>query len=79
VEGAPLGATLTEASQSRRRFLAILSRELRTALISVLLGIDEMQEDERFCEARPTFTMMRRNIKLQAQIIEQLMDVTKRE
>jgi hypothetical protein len=38
-----------------------------------------MQEDERFCEARPTFTMMRRNIKLQAQIIEQLMDVTKRE
>jgi PAS domain S-box-containing protein len=58
------------------RFLAMLAHELRTPLMPVLLCIGEMQEDPRFAEALPTLGMMRRNIELQARLLEELMDFT---
>ena len=58
------------------RFLAMLAHELRTPLMPVLLGITEMQEDGRFAGAEPILAMMRRNIELQARLIEELSDFT---
>ena len=52
----------------------MLAHELRTPLMPVLLGISEMQEDGRFAEAGPILAMMRRNIELQARLLEELMD-----
>jgi PAS domain S-box-containing protein len=63
-------------AQARDRFLAIVSHELRTPLAPVLLGLDELQEDERFADARATIAMMRRNLKLQLRLIEDLNDLT---
>ena len=56
------------------RFLAMLTHELRTPLMPVLLGISEMEENGRFGEAGPILAMMRRNIELQARLLEELMD-----
>jgi len=64
------------ASLPKDRFLAMLAHELRTPLMPVLLGISEMQEDGRFAEAAPVLAMMRRNIELQARLLEELMDFT---
>jgi PAS domain S-box-containing protein len=64
------------AALAKDRFLAMLAHELRTPLMPVLLGISEMQEDGRFGEAKPILAMMRRNIELQARLIEELMDFT---
>ena len=64
------------ASLPKDRFLAMLAHELRTPLMPVLLGISEMQEDGRFGEAGPILAMMRRNIELQARLLEELMDFT---
>jgi PAS domain S-box-containing protein len=58
------------------RFLAMLAHELRTPLMPVLLCLGEMQEDPHFVEALPTLGMMRRNIELQARLLEELMDFT---
>jgi signal transduction histidine kinase len=63
-------------SLPKDRFLAMLAHELRTPLMPVLLGISEIQEDGRFAEAGPILAMMRRNIELQARLLEELMDFT---
>ena len=68
---------LVEAAHAKDQFLAMLSHELRTPLTPVLLGVVELQEDERFAEARPTLAMMRRNIELQSRLLDELMDFTR--
>jgi signal transduction histidine kinase len=65
-----------EAAPPKDRFLAMLSHELRTPLMPVLLGVDELGDDERFAAARPTLTMMRRNIEVQSRLLEELTDFT---
>jgi PAS domain S-box-containing protein len=65
-----------ETALPKNRFLAMLAHELRTPLMPVLLGISEMQEDGRFAEAKPILAMMRRNIELQARLLEELTDFT---
>lgn len=67
-------AVLIEGPVGKDRFLAMLSHELRTPLTPVLLGVVDLQEDERFAEARPTLTMMRRNIEVQARLLDELTD-----
>jgi PAS domain S-box-containing protein len=64
------------ASLPKDRFLAMLAHELRTPLMPVLLCIGELQSDERFREAGPLLAMMRRNIELQARLLEELADFT---
>jgi PAS domain S-box-containing protein len=66
----------TDAALSKDRFLAMLAHELRTPLMPVLLGISEMQGDSRFADAASTLAMMRRNIELQARLLEELSDFT---
>jgi len=65
-----------QTALSKDRFLAMLSHELRTPLMPVLLCIGELEENEDFAEAMPILTMMRRNIELQARLLEELSDFT---
>jgi two-component system CheB/CheR fusion protein len=58
------------------RFLAMLSHELRTPLTPALLGIAELQLDERFAEAGPVLAMIRRNLETQGRLLEELKDFT---
>jgi two-component system, chemotaxis family, CheB/CheR fusion protein len=66
----------TEAAIAKDRFLAMLAHELRTPLTPVLLGVAELDQDERLAEARPVFAMMRRNLELQSRLLEELLDFT---
>jgi two-component system CheB/CheR fusion protein len=70
-------AELVEQSLSKDRFIAMLSHELRTPLSPISLGVEELREDERFIEAWPTLTMIRRNVDLQSRLLEELFDFTK--
>ena len=74
----PTETSLAVLSSSllKDRFLAMLSHELRAPLTPVLLGADELLEDERFIEARPVLTMIRRNLKLQSRLLDELADFT---
>lgn len=63
-------------SLGKDRFIAVLAHELRTPLSPALLGLEDLQEDERFTEARPVLTMIRRNIELQSRMLEELTDFT---
>jgi len=67
---------LAEAAQTKDRFLAMLSHELRTPLTPALFGVQELQEDDRFIEARPILAMIQRNLQLQAQLLGDLIDFT---
>lgn len=67
-------ATPTEAALAKDRFLAVLSHELRTPLTPALLGLRELEEDERLLEVRPTLALIRRNLELQSALIEELMN-----
>ncbi|MDR3405771.1 MAG: PAS domain-containing sensor histidine kinase [Chthoniobacter sp.] len=67
---------LAEAAQTKDRFLAMLSHELRTPLAPVLLGVQELHEDDRFADARPVLAMIRRNLQLQVQLLGDLIDFT---
>jgi PAS domain S-box-containing protein len=69
-------ADAAKSGPAKDRFLAMLAHELRTPLMPVLLGISEMQEDERFADARTTLEMMRRNIEMQSRLLEELTDFT---
>ena len=75
-ELAPREAALAEALLGKDRFLAILSHELRTPLTPILLGVQELEDDERFAAARSTLTMIRRNIELQSRLLEELSEFT---
>ena len=72
-------AALSLELQGRDRFVAMLAHELRTPLTPALLGVQSLEEDERFAEARPALTMIRRNIELQARLLETLFDFTRLE
>lgn len=66
-----------EASRLKDEFLAALSHELRTPLTPVLLSAAAMQEDDRLPdETRSELAMIRRNIELEARLIDDLLDLT---
>jgi two-component system CheB/CheR fusion protein len=75
VPALPLPSAASPAAV-KDRFLAMLSHELRTPLTPALLGVAELLDDERFAEARPVLTMIRRNIELQSRLLEELTDFT---
>ncbi len=74
-EAARREAELVAALQGKVRFLAMLS--LRMSQLIVLLNLDELQEDERFAEARAVIEVIRRNVELQSRLLEELMESTK--
>jgi PAS domain S-box-containing protein len=68
-----------EASRAKDHFLSVLSHELRTPLtpalgaICHLLDGPEMSADD----ARPMLEMVRRNIEVEARLVDDLLDVTR--
>jgi PAS domain S-box-containing protein len=69
---------LQEASRAKDRFLAVLSHELRTPLTPVLSLVQVMAEDPELPEmAREYVDIIRRNVELEARLIDDLLDLTR--
>jgi len=65
------------ASQAKDDFLAALSHELRTPLTPVLMSAAAMELDPELPDAiREQLSMIRRNIQLEARLIDDLLDLT---
>jgi signal transduction histidine kinase len=69
---------LAEASETKDRFLAVLSHELRTPLTAIL-GYAALVRKGKLDEAgvRQALEVIERNAKLQTQLIEDLLDVSR--
>jgi len=69
---------LAEASEAKDRFLAVLSHELRTPLTSIL-GYASLVRKGKLDEAgvRQALEVIERNARLQTQLIEDLLDVSR--
>jgi signal transduction histidine kinase/ActR/RegA family two-component response regulator len=66
------------ASQAKDRFLAALSHELRTPLTPVLAIASGLAADERIpAEPRRQLEVVRRNVELEARLIDDLLDLTR--
>jgi len=69
---------LEAANQAKDRFLATLSHELRTPLTPVLAAVSGLQEDSRLPDdVRVQLARMRRNIELEARLIDDMLDLTR--
>ena len=73
--------TLSEAHRAnaaKDRFLAVLSHELRTPLNPVLMAASAMETDPNLPpEIRADISMIRRNVELEARLIDDLLDLTR--
>ena len=71
-------AEAAAANQAKDRFLANLSHELRTPLTPVLAVVSSLEEDRRLpVEVRSQISMMRRNLDLEARLIDDMLDLTR--
>lgn len=71
-------AEISAANAAKDRFLAALSHELRTPLTPVLLAASALESREDLPEdIRQEVGMIRRNVGLEAQLIDDLLDVTR--
>jgi signal transduction histidine kinase/CheY-like chemotaxis protein len=71
-------ATVEAANRTKDNFLAMLSHELRTPLTPVLAALDAMKtEAHPAADVDATLAMMRRNIELESQLIDDLLDLTR--
>lgn len=67
-----------EAERAKDRFLAVLSHELRTPLMPVLTTVQMLESNQRApVEFRDTLAMMRRNLELEARLIDDLLDLNR--
>lgn len=65
------------ANKAKDNFLAILSHELRTPLTPVLAAVATMEDDPRIPRnTLEELRMIRRNIEVEARLIDDLLDVT---
>lgn len=66
------------ASRSKDRFLAVLGHELRAPLNPVLMSVSTLLDDEELApRLRPTLEMIRRNVAMEARLIEDLLDLSR--
>ncbi|MCA1659784.1 MAG: MASE1 domain-containing protein, partial [Verrucomicrobiaceae bacterium] len=71
-------ATVEAANRTKDNFLAMLSHELRTPLTPVLAALDALKTQRQPPgELDATLAMMRRNIELESQLIDDLLDLTR--
>jgi len=66
------------ASRAKDHFLAVLSHELRTPLTPVLAAVSVLEEDATLRPGlRDSLAMIRRNVELEARLIDDLLDLTR--
>jgi PAS domain S-box-containing protein len=65
------------ASRAKDRFLAVLSHELRTPLTPSLLAVSSLIDSGPDPAVVPTLEMIRRNIELEARLIDDLLDLSR--
>jgi two-component system CheB/CheR fusion protein len=71
-------AAAERANAAKDQFLAVLSHELRTPLTPVLAGVSVLQKDPHCGPDRhQTLEMIRRNVEMEARLIDDLLDVTR--
>lgn len=70
--------TAEQASQMKDKFMAMLSHELRTPLTPVLMTASALEMDPDLTpEVRADLGMIRRNIELEAKLIDDLLDLSR--
>jgi signal transduction histidine kinase/ActR/RegA family two-component response regulator len=70
-------ATVVASSKAKDQFLAMLSHELRTPLTPVLATVDSMENGVTEEELPGILSMIRRNVELEARLIDDLLDITR--
>ncbi|MBC8119394.1 MAG: PAS domain-containing sensor histidine kinase, partial [Burkholderiaceae bacterium] len=69
---------LEAASRAKDRFLAVLSHELRTPLTPVVMAVQMLSRRSDMPEpARDALEMIRRNVKIESHLIDDLLDLTR--
>lgn len=69
---------LKHANEAKDRFLAILSHELRTPLTPILAVVSQRYEDPSVPDLlRNDLAMIKRNVELEARLIDDLLDLTR--
>jgi len=77
-ERARLYKELRDANSAKDHFMAVLSHELRTPLNPVLMTVTDLERDETLPPAvREQMTVVRRNVELEARLIDDLLDSTR--
>jgi PAS domain S-box-containing protein len=76
--GQRAAAKAEAANEAKDRFLANLSHELRTPLTPVLAVVSRLEGDSRLpADVRVHLGMMRRNLELEARLIDDMLDLTR--
>lgn len=70
-------AAAEEANRAKDHFLAVLSHELRTPLTPVLAAVSLLEREPLSQRAHDRVELIRRNVELQARLIDDLLDVTR--
>ena len=70
-------AAVEAANRTKDNFLAMLSHELRTPLTPVLAGLDALEPALQSPETKASVAMIRRNVELESQLIDDLLDLTR--
>ncbi|HEX6862066.1 MAG TPA: ATP-binding protein, partial [Thermoanaerobaculia bacterium] len=65
------------ANRAKDQFLATLSHELRTPLTPVLALVSGLEGDGRMRDVADRLAMIRRNVELEARLIDDLLDLTR--
>jgi signal transduction histidine kinase len=71
-------ATIEAANQTKDNFLAMLSHELRTPLTPIVAALEGLKTGSfESNESKEALAMIRRNIDLESQLIDDLLDLTR--
>jgi signal transduction histidine kinase len=71
-------AVVEAANRTKDNFLAILSHELRTPLTPVLAALDSLESwSSQSEDSKASLAMIRRNVELESQLIDDLLDLTR--
>lgn len=78
IDKARLYQSMQVANAAKDQFLALLSHELRTPLNPALMLASRLENDARLpTEIRADLTVLKRNLDLEARLIDDLLDITR--